>query len=82
MAASQEAVAAEILSAYDFGQHSHLIDVGGSNGTFIAAAARKHDQLKLTLFDLPAVAGIARRQWPRMMAACVSSQLCSTLLSR
>ena len=62
MAASQEAVAAEILAAYDFGQHSHLIDVGGSNGTFIAAAARKHDQLKLTLFDLPAVAHIAREK--------------------
>jgi demethylspheroidene O-methyltransferase len=60
MAASQEAVAAEILAAYDFGQHAHLIDVGGSNGTFLAAAARHYPQLKMTLFDLPAVAELGR----------------------
>jgi demethylspheroidene O-methyltransferase len=60
MAASQQAVAAEILSAYDFSRHQHLIDVGGSNGTFLAAVAQKHPALKLTLFDLPAVAEIAR----------------------
>ena len=60
MAASQEAVAAEILAAYDFSRHRHLIDVGGSNGTFLAAAAAKHPGLKLSLFDLPAVAEIAR----------------------
>ena len=62
MAASQEAVAAEILACYDFTPHSHLIDVGGSNGTFLAAAAAKHPQLKLSLFDLPAVAGLARER--------------------
>lgn len=60
MAASQEAVAAEILAAYDFSKHQHLIDVGGSNGTFLAAAGAKHPGLKLSLFDLPAVAEIAR----------------------
>ena len=60
MAASQEAVAAEILAAYDFGQHRHLIDVGGSNGTFLAAAAARYPQLKMTLFDLPAVAELGR----------------------
>ena len=60
MAASQEAVAAEILNTYDFSQHRHLIDVGGSNGTFLAAVADKHPSLKLSLFDLPAVAEIAR----------------------
>ena len=64
MAASQEAVAAEILAAYDFGRHSHLIDVGGSNGTFLAAAAKQHPGLRLSLFDLPAVAGIARANLP------------------
>ena len=60
MAASQEAVAAEILAAYDFDQHQHLIDVGGSHGTVLAAAAAKHPQLKRALFALPAVAGLAR----------------------
>ncbi len=62
MAASQEAVAAEILAAYDFSRHTHLIDVGGSNGTFLAAAARRHSGLKLTLFDLPAVAELGREK--------------------
>jgi demethylspheroidene O-methyltransferase len=60
MAASQEAVAAEVLAAYDFGKHTHLIDIGGSNGTFLAAAGAKHPNLKLSLFDLPAVAELAR----------------------
>jgi demethylspheroidene O-methyltransferase len=53
-------VAAEILAAYDFSRHRHLIDVGGSNGNFLAAVARKHPGLRLSLFDLPAVAEIAR----------------------
>jgi demethylspheroidene O-methyltransferase len=65
MAASQEAVAREILHAYDFSRHRHLIDVGGSNGTFISAAARRHPQLRFTLFDLPAVADIARQRLER-----------------
>lgn len=60
MAASQEAVAVEILHAYDFNRHTHLIDVGGSNGTFVAAAAARHPHLRFTLFDLPAVAEIGR----------------------
>jgi demethylspheroidene O-methyltransferase len=60
MAASQVAVTSEILHAYDFSRHAHLIDVGGSNGAFIAAAAARHPQLKFTLFDLPAVAEIGR----------------------
>lgn len=60
MAASQQAVAAEILAAYDFSRHRQLIDVGGSNGTFLAAVRAHHPQLKLSLFDLPAVAEIAR----------------------
>lgn len=60
MAASQEAVAAEILASCDFRQHRHLIDIGGSNGTFLKAAAARYPQLRLSLFDLPAVADIAR----------------------
>lgn len=60
MAASQQAVAAEILAAHDFSRHRHVIDVGGSNGTFLAALAARHPALRLSLFDLPAVAAIAR----------------------
>ncbi len=60
MAASQQAVASEILATYDFTRHVHLMDVGGSNGTFLKAAAERHPHLELTLFDLPAVCDIAR----------------------
>jgi len=60
MAASQQAVAAEILASYDFSRHRHLIDIGGSNGTFLKAAAERYPQLKLSLFDLPKVAELAR----------------------
>jgi demethylspheroidene O-methyltransferase len=60
MAASQQAVTAEILAAYDFSRHTHLIDVGGGNGAFLAAAAAKHPKLMVTLFDLPEVAELAR----------------------
>ena len=60
MAASQQAVAAEILAACDFSSCRRLLDVGGSNGTFITAAAARYPGLAFTLFDLPAVAGIAR----------------------
>ncbi|MCA3555762.1 methyltransferase [Aestuariivirga sp.] len=60
MAASQQAVAAEILASYNFGRHTHLIDIGGSNGTFLKAAAARYPQLNLSLFDLPRVAELAR----------------------
>lgn len=55
MAASQQAVASEILAAYDFGRHRQLMDVGGSNGTFLTRAGALHPELGLTLFDLPGV---------------------------
>ncbi|WP_421694611.1 methyltransferase [Aestuariivirga sp.] len=60
MAGSQQAVAAEVLASYDFSRHQHVIDIGGSNGTFLKAAAARHPNLRLSLFDLPAVAEIAR----------------------
>lgn len=58
MAASQQAVAREILALHDFSDARHLIDIGGSNGTFIAAAAGRYPHLHFTLFDLPAVTEI------------------------
>lgn len=71
MAASQDAVAAEILNAYDFSTHKHLMDVGGSNGTFLATAGTRHPHLRLSLFDLPAVAELGRA---RLEAAGLSAR--------
>jgi len=62
MGQSQTAVAREILNAYDFSRHRHLLDIGGSNGSFILAAAARHKRLGFTLFDLPAVGQIAQER--------------------
>ncbi len=65
MAASQPLVAEQVLDGYPFGRHRSLLDVGGGNGTFLAAVARRTPDLQLVLFDLPAVAGIARERFER-----------------
>jgi demethylspheroidene O-methyltransferase len=62
MAASQPMVAQIALQAYDISQHRRLLDVGGGEGIFLAAAAERVPGLQLTLFDLPAVADRARER--------------------
>ena len=56
MSASQRLIAVEVLDAYAFERHHCLLDVGGGEGTFLAAAAARAPSLRLMLFDLPAVA--------------------------
>jgi len=63
MAASQPLIAAEVLAAYDLRQHRCLLDVGGGDGAFLAAAAARAPGLRLILFDLPAVASQARARF-------------------
>ncbi len=65
MAASQPLVAEQILDGYPFGRHRSLLDVGGGDGTFLAAVARRAPDLRLVLFDLPAVAALARSRFAR-----------------
>jgi demethylspheroidene O-methyltransferase len=60
MAASQARVAAEILDAYPFGKHKTLLDAGGGDGAFLAAAGSRYPHLRLMLFDLPGVVEKAR----------------------
>jgi demethylspheroidene O-methyltransferase len=60
MAASQAAVAAEILNAYDFSKHETVLDVGGGDGSFLRALGSKHPNIKRQLFDLPGVIDIAK----------------------
>lgn len=71
MAASQPMVAQEALDAYDIARHERLMDVGGGEGVFLAAAAERAPDLELTLVDLPAVAERARA---RLAAAGLSSR--------
>lgn len=60
MTASQPLVAHEILAAYPFQNHQTLLDAGGGEGAFLAAAGQKFPALNLMLFDLPAVARRAK----------------------
>jgi demethylspheroidene O-methyltransferase len=63
MAASQPLVANDILDAYPLRTHRCLLDVGGGDGSFLVAAARRAPALSLMLFDLPAVAARAQRRF-------------------
>lgn len=62
MTASQPLVADDILDAYPLARHRCLLDVGGGEGMFLTAAARRAPDLRLMLFDLPAVAERARER--------------------
>ena len=50
----------DVLRAYDFGQISHLLDVGGGSGELLGAIAKKHNHIRGTVFDLPRCADTAR----------------------
>jgi len=60
MAASQPLIAQEVLDSYPIHRHRCLLDVGGGEGVFLAAAAMRAPTLRLMLLDLPAVAKRAR----------------------
>jgi demethylspheroidene O-methyltransferase len=65
MSASQSFIASEVLTAYPLGKHRCLLDVGGGDGTFLCQVARHAPALQLILFDLPAVAALARARFAR-----------------
>jgi SAM-dependent methyltransferase len=71
-----EAVLAGPASAlperYDFSPHRRLLDVGGGTGSWSIAVARRYPHLEATVFELPAVTGIARQ---RVAAAGFSSRI-------
>ena len=63
MSVTQPLVAEQVLDAYPLDRHRCLLDVGGGEGAFVAAAARRAPHLRLMLFDLPAVADRARQRF-------------------
>jgi demethylspheroidene O-methyltransferase len=60
MGKSQNMIAEQVLGSYSFTDCLDLLDVGGGNGSFLAAVARKYPLMQLHLFDLPAVLPLAR----------------------
>lgn len=62
MAASQSFVAPALASAYDFGRHRALLDLGGGDGSWARAAARRWPHLRVALAELPEAAALARER--------------------
>ncbi|MFY9629824.1 MAG: methyltransferase [Methylocystis sp.] len=60
MSRSQELIAQDVLDAYPLDTRGCLMDVGGGEGAFVAAAAVRWPRLDLKLLDLPPVAERAR----------------------
>ncbi len=63
MTESQQFIADIVLAAYPFERHRRLLDVGGGEGNFALAAARKVAPLQVALFDLPQVAAQAQARF-------------------
>jgi SAM-dependent methyltransferase len=66
LAAGIEAHAASPATAltrsFDFSAHRRLLDVGGGTGSWSIAMVEEHPQLEAAVFELPAVADVARRR--------------------
>lgn len=59
MAHTQPLVTAEVIDAYSFANHRHLLDIGGGQGGFVTQLTSLYPNLKCTIFDLPGVAQLA-----------------------
>ena len=61
MSESQGMIAEQVLEAYSFKNCQSLLDIGGGNGTFAIAVAKRWPHLKITLADLPDVVPLAEK---------------------
>jgi hypothetical protein len=62
MSKGAEASAAAIANAYDFSLFRRIVDVGGGDGTLLAAVLRTARDATGVLFDRPSVLGEARKR--------------------
>jgi demethylspheroidene O-methyltransferase len=63
MAASLPLLADDILNCYRLDRHRRMLDVGGGEGVFAAAAALRNPRLSVAVFDLPDVAARAQARF-------------------
>ena len=61
-----------LASGYDFARHRRVIDIGGGTGSFLIFILTRHPHLEGTLFELPAVTGLARE---RIASSAMASQI-------
>lgn len=66
MAASQELIADQVLSAHSLRRYRRLLDVGGGAGAFALAAMKRNESLETCVFDLPAVCDRARKRFEEL----------------
>jgi demethylspheroidene O-methyltransferase len=62
MSTSQVLITSDVLDVCPLGSRSCLLDVGGGEGAFLIAVAARLPKIGLMLFELPAVAELARRR--------------------
>jgi hypothetical protein len=55
------AAAHALAQSYDLAQRRRILDLGGGLGFFLRVLTRRYRELEATLFELPAVAAIARQ---------------------
>ena len=51
-----------LATTYEFARHRKVLDLGGGIGSFLLAVLRQHTNVEATLFDVPAVAALARQR--------------------
>jgi demethylspheroidene O-methyltransferase len=59
MAATQPAMADQVIDAVGLHRARNLLDIGGGNGTFAMRAVERYSNLQASVFDLPAVVRLA-----------------------
>ncbi|SDJ97569.1 Dimerisation domain-containing protein [Actinopolyspora mzabensis] len=51
-----------ILDSYDFGSTSHVVSIGGGDGTDVIELAHRYPDIEITIFDQESVAPIAEKR--------------------
>ena len=63
MSSSLALLADDVLDAFTLAGHACLLDVGGGGGDFLVAVAQRRREMRMMLFDLPAVAARAEARF-------------------